>query len=351
MKILVIQQKMIGDVLTSTIICESLKKKHPESEIHYLINSNTIPVVQNNPYIDYIVEFTDVYRKNKLEFYSFLKTIKNKNYDWVIDVYGKIESNLITLFSGAKKKTSYKKWYTSFLYTDLIIRQNKKQTNSGLAIENRLRLVVDDDQIEKNDIRPQVFLTKKEIDKAKSHLEKAGVDFNIPIVMISVLGSGTNKTLPFEYMAKTIDNVVTTVKCTILYNYIPPQSDDAKKVLNFCADSTKSNTRFDVFGKSLREFLAILYHCKFLIGNEGGAVNMAKALQVPTFTIFSPWIEKEGWNLFESEQNVSVHLKDFLPELYTKPEKGYKKQVLEMYEEFTPNLYEVKLLDFLKKNR
>ncbi len=30
MKVLVIQQKMIGDVLTSTIICESIKKTIPK---------------------------------------------------------------------------------------------------------------------------------------------------------------------------------------------------------------------------------------------------------------------------------------------------------------------------------
>ena len=33
--------------------------------------------------------------------------------------------------------------------------------------------------------------------------------------------------------------------------------------------------------------------CVVIIGNDGGAINMAKALNKPSFIIFSPWIEKK----------------------------------------------------------
>ncbi|MFZ0598429.1 MAG: lipopolysaccharide heptosyltransferase family protein, partial [Flavobacterium sp.] len=36
MRILVIQQKRIGDVLTSTIICNNLKTKFPDAVIDYM---------------------------------------------------------------------------------------------------------------------------------------------------------------------------------------------------------------------------------------------------------------------------------------------------------------------------
>ena len=55
MKVLVIQQKMIGDVLTSSILFEAIKIEHPSAELHYLINSHTVPVVENNPFVDKLV--------------------------------------------------------------------------------------------------------------------------------------------------------------------------------------------------------------------------------------------------------------------------------------------------------
>ena len=49
MKILVIQQKMIGDVLISSIICNNLRIAYPEAQIDYLIYPFTKPAVENNP--------------------------------------------------------------------------------------------------------------------------------------------------------------------------------------------------------------------------------------------------------------------------------------------------------------
>lgn len=340
MKILVIQQKMIGDVLTSTLLCESLKKKYPLAKIHYLVNTNTIPVVLQNPFIDEIIEFTDAYRNSKLELYKFLKFIRRQKYTWVIDAYGKLESNLTTLFSGAHRKTSYSKWYTSFIYNEHSIRKITPITNAGLAIENRLRLLFKENEIERNIIAPKIFLGQKEIDNAKNYLQSQQVDFNTPILMIGALGSEKRKTLPAAYMAKVLDKLTELKQGTILYNYIPSQLEEAQEIYNHCSALTQSNTRFDVFGKSLREFLAIMHHCTLLIGNEGGAVNMAKALGKPTFTIFSPWIPQHGWNLFEDGiKHKSVHLEQFRPDLFkNQTPNDLKTKALELYKQFTPEL-------------
>ena len=85
-KILVIQQKMIGDVLASTIICESARRKYPKAQIDYVINENTKPVVLGNPYIDNIIEFKAEYKENKTAFFNFLKDIRRTGYDIVIAV-------------------------------------------------------------------------------------------------------------------------------------------------------------------------------------------------------------------------------------------------------------------------
>jgi len=350
MKILVIQQKMIGDVLTSTLICEGLRKLHPEAEIHYLVNSNTLPVAIQNPYIDQIVEFTEANRSNKVEFYKYLKKIQKEKYAWVIDVYGKLESNLITIFSGAKRKTSYSKWYTSIIYNEHIYPKLTTITNAGLAIENRLRLIYPENEISNNIIAPKIFLDAKEISQAKEYLESQKIDFSKPIVMIGVLGSEKRKTLPAAYMSKVLDKLISLKEVTVLYNYIPSQLDEAKEIYNLCNTETKSNTRFDVFGKSLREFLAIMYHCNILIGNEGGAVNMAKALDKPTFTLFSPWILQQGWNLFEDgKKHKSIHLKQFKEDLYVgKSLKELKEEALNLYNEFTPDLILPELESYIK---
>lgn len=341
---------MIGDVLTSSILFEAIKQKFSEAQLHYLINQNTSAVVEHNPFIDKLKIITPEIESNKRNFYSFLKQIKAEKYDAVIDVYSKTSSNLITKSSDAKIRISKYKWYTSFLYSHTVKEEKTPKSNAGLAIENRLKLL-EPLGIYPEIIKPKIYLTEQEIVASKKLLEDSNIDLKKPLFMISVLGSDDSKTYPLAYMAKIIDNIVKETKGQILFNYIPNQINEAKTVFNLCKKESKKHIHFNVFGKSLREFLAITKHCDALIGNEGGAVNMAKALGISTFTIFSPWILKEAWNMFEDgKTHVSVHLKDEKIELFDgKSSKIIKSNTFKLYNNFFPGLITPKLNAFLQQ--
>jgi heptosyltransferase-2 len=197
-------------------------------------------------------------------------------------------------------------------------------------------------------MKPKIFLTKREIETSKVFLENHDLNLNEPLYMLSVLGSGKNKTYPFEYMAKVVDAIAEQTNGQILFNYIPNQKSEAKTIYNLCKVETKKHIFFDVFGENLRQFLAITHHCNAVIGNEGGAINMAKAFDVRTFAIFSPWIDTATWATFEDSNHVNVHLRDYKPELYLgKAEKDMKRDVLKLYEAFKPEFFLEKLNTFI----
>ena len=348
-RILVIQQKMIGDVLVSSLICENLKRNYPNSEIHYLINRFTIPVIENNPYIDEVIVFEDLYRSNKIEFFKFLKKIKKSNYDVVIDAYGKLESNLTTLSSGAKTKISWKKSHTKFIYTHLFKNSTKPKTNAGIAIEDRLRLLAPLNLKLPLITRPRIYLTDAEISKARGLLEQSKINMTKPLYMISVLGSSSIKSYPFEYMAIVLDYIIESTNAQLLFNYVPNQKEEVLDIYNLCKKQTQKQIFIEIKPNSIREFLAMTSSCDALIGNEGGAVNMAKAIQIPTFTIFSPWIDKKVWSSFEDgNQNVSIHLDELIPDYYSgKKIRSLKAKSLELYRKLSPDKVIKKLDGFL----
>lgn len=349
MKVLVIQQKMIGDVLTSTIICELIKKKHPDYTVHFLVNTNTTPVVEHNPFVDEVILFKPEYRKNKLKLLQFLFSIRKAKYDIVIDAYCKLESNLISLFSAAKTKVSYSKYYSKFIYSHPIIPINKSTSNLGLAIERRQQLLEPLGIHTDLSVFPKLHVTDEENDNAKKLLTEHNIDLSKRTVMISIIGSSPNKTYPLPYMSKVVDYIAST-DCNILFNYIPNQIDQAKEIYNGCAPDTQQKIYFDVLGKNLREFIALVNQCAYIIGNDGGAINMAKALNKPSFIIFSPWIEKKIWATFEDHvYHKSVHLKDYLPQDFINVSESYlKKNSIEIYQKFKPELLQKELFQFLE---
>ncbi len=343
---------MIGDVLVGSILCNNLKRAFPDAQIHYMVYESTIPVLQGNPNIDKLVLFTETYRKNKWAFFKFMISIRKEKYDILIDSYSKLESWLTVFLSGAKQRISYKKKGRSFLYTQNIVLLDQARTNLGLTIERKLSLLdplqlkIDIDPV------PKLYVTEQEMKYARDLLEKHQVDSSKKTIMVSIIGSAANKTYPFDYMSKILDDIANYFKVNILFNYYPDQIEDAKKIYNQCKKYTKALIYFDVLGGSLREYIALMNTCDLIIGNDGGAINMAKALQKPSFIIFSPWIEKQIWATFEDGKiHKSIHLLDYKPDLFLgKTEKELKNESLDLYKYFKPELFFQELRSFLKFN-
>ena len=346
MKIAVIQPKMIGDVLITSVIFEELKQKFPTAELHFIVNKNTIPVLENNPFIEKVIILDPNIEKGILGFVKQKNRIRNEKYDIIIDSYSKLKTAFSCKFSGAKKTISFHKWYSGFFYTDTIIRTKHSISTATKAVEHRLQLLKPlgiDFQV----IKPKLYLQNSEIENAIELLNRNNIDLNRPIIMISAIGSSEAKTYPLEYMAKVIDEIAENKKVQILFNYIPNQKGIALELYNLCKLETQEKIFFDVYAKSLREFMGLTSQCAALIGNEGGSINMAKALDIPTFTIFSPFILKNDWNMFENETtNISVHLSDYYPNLELKNSKNNTK----IYKLLKPELFNNLLLLFLKNN-
>ena len=74
---------------------------------------------------------------------------------------------------------------------------------------------------------------------------------------------------------------------------------------------------------------------------------MAKALFIPTFSLFSPSVDKETWQIFEDEKNISIHLKDLKPEIYEEhDDKFIKEHTFKYFDEYPIDLIKEKLNAF-----
>ena len=347
MKVLVIQIKMIGDVLASTVICEAIKKEHPDWEVHYLIQKKTFPVVENNPFIDKVIFFEKEEFKGIRGLFKLGSKLKQERYNTVIDVYGKFESLIPTYLSGAKKRIGTYKWYSKLFLTETVIPDTEC---NGTANAFRILLAKTALGNEIPQIFPKIHLTTNEIKNAKELIDNQ-LDTTKKIVMISVLGSGNNKSLPNSYMANVLNTIASSSNVQLVFNYMPNQEADAKAIFDLCDSNTQTKIVFDFYVKGLRGFLAVLSQCDALIGNEGGATNISKSLNIPTFTIYAPWINRTSWNIFEETGlHEIVHLSDYFPELYkNKHPKNFKEKALEWYDKFIPELFKEKLQNFIVK--
>lgn len=352
MKVLIIQQKMIGDVLTSSLIFEALKKKYPEAELHYLIKKNTVPVVAGNLYIDKLIIDGEDDDGNILSLLPFIARLRKEHYNAVVDVYSKIGSALITYGTGAHLRIGRKKWYTSFLYTNTRVYKDTPESSLGKQIQFRMDLLKPLGISGEESYRPKIILSADEKTEAKIFMKKSGVDLGKTVIMCNVMGSNINKTYPLPYFAQVLTTINDICDAQFLFNYMPSQYNQVEELLSLCSSEVKNKVKRSCYAQCLREFIAITSFCDVLIGNEGGAVHMAKALNIPTFAIFSPQINKEAWFDQNILQDTAVHLKDYKPELFEHftDKNAVLKANTELYEQFSPDCFKEFLIQFLDKN-
>ncbi|MEO1487487.1 MAG: lipopolysaccharide heptosyltransferase family protein, partial [Bacteroidota bacterium] len=243
-------------------------------------------------------------------------------------------------------------WYTKSIYTHLFRYSSNPETTLGWAIENRLLLLQPlIPQLEQPHLEPKIHLTPEEIEEAKDFLKGYEVDLSKPILMVGVLGSGPSKSYPLDYLAETLNTIAEQFDGTILLNYIPSQKNEVAQLLAKCSEKTQTVIREDVFCPSLRSFLSVLNLCSGYYGNEGGATNMSKALGLPNFSIFAPWISKKGWLTYNTNpKNQGVHLSDFDASINDIPKKERKKEVQVFYRRLRPELFKKPLLQFIQSH-
>lgn len=349
-KILVIQNKRIGDVLLASVIAENLKLIHPESSIDYMVYDYTADVIKNHKNIDTVIEINE---KKLKKISNLIKTafkIKSHKYDLIIDPYAKFQSRFICFISKAPVRIGYikrdKKPFFNF-YTHYIPFLKKSTKPCGKSIEDRVNLINAVYPIKTPIYTPKIFL--KEDEKAYNVLNS----YNKPVIMVGVMGSNPKKSMPYSHIVDLINFITTNYDVYVLFNYAPYQKKDAETIYNMCQQ--KSHIIFDIYESSIRGFIKLMNKCDLLIANEGGAVHMAKSLNKPTFTIYSPYILRESWASFEDGKNhTSVHLIDFKPELLEVKDKASRRKIEKdpsyLYKELSPKFIIPKLEAFLKNH-
>jgi heptosyltransferase-2 len=353
MKVLIIQQKMIGDVLISTLLCKNLKLWNPKIHIDFVANRHTLDVIRHNPYIDEIIIFEDHFKKDKMGLFRFLLQGRKLKYDYIIDAYGKLESLLICLFTPATLKIGYKKIHTSLIYDKCIKILKVQEDGLQLSIKNRLRLLEPIMGKHPKNSEVEIHLSPEEISAARKKMDHI-LGKGKEAIMVSAIGSSSNKTYPFDYLAQLMDMAFDTAKLPFILNYRPDQEGQINQLMEKLQPATRKAVFKALTPDSLRDYMATVYHCKAAVGNEGGAINIAKGFDKPTFAIFSPLIDPSGWHTEIPNKSTAVSLKAFYPDAidHLKHQKLAKdrQKLHKLYSRLKPELFQKQWIDFFKRH-
>lgn len=293
MKILLIRNDNIGDLINTTPAIEALRKKYPGAQIDIVVNSLNRCAIDDNPFINHIYCYTKSKHKKGLKTKlsvllqkrSLLKTIRRQNYDICI------------LFRYDFSPSSVQ-WVKASKAAMTIGVRNPKGRNAFT-----------------HNITPDP--TAHEVMTCFSLLKPLEIDyqnektrFDIPNEMKAPYQKYAD-TIGFHCSSRMPENKYPFEQFKSIIEGLQPE----KMILtaepaDFAAAEKLATETGCIFvkTKSFQDCAALLSHCQLIITLDGGVAHVGPALGVKTITLLGknnierwhPWGAKEY--CFENEQ-------------------------------------------------
>ncbi|MDK2070573.1 lipopolysaccharide heptosyltransferase I [Aliarcobacter butzleri] len=277
-RIAIIKLSAMGDIIHAMVALQYIKRKYPNLQIDWFVESTFAPILENNPDINQIIKLDlKSIKKDKKEIINQIKLIKKyekNSYDLVIDAQGLIKSAIVSFFLGKNRvgfsKNSTREKLASFFYTKRVdiaydknaIERNVKVLSQALNFE-----ITKDDILNK---KPFLFY-KNENEVIYEYLSKDKKN-----VLFVIGASWPSKMYSKEKFAKIINNL--DENCLITWG-----NEAEKDVADFIVNISKAKVLPKLDLNSLK---AIMSKVDLVIGNDTGPTHMAWALNIPSITLF-----------------------------------------------------------------
>ncbi len=313
MKILVIRFLAIGDVVLTSVLCNSLKKSFPDAEVDYMVHEPSASLFLNHPYIDNVISLSMSERKNLFKYFHKVYQVTRKNYDIIIDATSTEKSGVICAFSRhAKFKIGRYKPKKGYFFNHKI-KYNEPAEDKIKQRLQMLRPLVEAGYKVKYDHDMIIQLTDVEKQRMREIMISKGVDFNFPVLVFAASSKISFKKWRQEYVVKLINHCINKLNAQVVFFYWGKEEE--RDILNLHQHELNNHPRVfsNIRLEQSRDLAAIIKNCHMFVGNEGGPRHIAQALQIPTVAICSPSAHKNIWLPDNGDRYIGIEWKD-IPE-------------------------------------
>jgi lipopolysaccharide heptosyltransferase I len=277
-RILIIKPSALGDVVHSLPILNLLRRKWPEARISWLVTPAFAGLLEGHPQVDEVIRFD---RKlfgtgwwNPLAFFgfiSFLRDLRRRQFDLVIDLQGLFRSGWIAGATGARVRVGFADaremgW---IFYTHRVAVETWEQHALGRYLEIAEALGCGREPVE--------FVFPPALPLSEPIAER-----------YAVLLPATNwatKRWPIESFAQ----LVAPLRDRFGLRTVVAGAADTRGMAAEIGRLAEDDSVIDLAGKtSLRQLITLLRDAAVVVANDSGPMHIASALNVPLVTLFGP---------------------------------------------------------------
>ena len=274
MRIGIYSPNWIGDSVLAIPFIQSLRIQEQDAEIIIICKDWVSGVYENHPAVNDIMPFPKAELTGLANIIRTGRSLKKLDFDKFYTLTDSFRSAFILWLSGAKHRCGYGAQMRSIFLTDVRplsrkgIHRSKKYLN--LIGENSKVLHV-----------PEIHLTKSENAWAEKEMEK--IDLINPIALFP-FSVASNRNIPSDVLIQWIKKS----KNDYLVFGSRNEIEKGERLLDDCSGiSIKS-----ICGKySLRESIALISVCNYILATDSGLGHLSAAMGLPTISFFGVGVD------------------------------------------------------------
>jgi ADP-heptose:LPS heptosyltransferase len=300
-KILVISLYFSGDYLFHTPAIEILKKLYPSAKIDLWTKSRNAELAENS-FLNEVLVFDNVetadYNDNKnLDLggkFGFLKKLRSRNYDIIIDLTGKYSTGLFTYFAGAKYTAGINYNAFGFCYDKFVdlntstapghlMEKYISVIRKGLGIDNTRWIGL----TENLPLRPHIYISENEKGKVQDVLAKLNINNDKPLIILHTTAGWAAK----EWSPKNFSRLIEQLEKRN-YNYVFIGGKRDEENFHRIISNADIRNKEDIFKRFLKlkflETAELIRRSDVFIGSDSAPLHIAGAVDTASIGLFGP---------------------------------------------------------------
>ena len=283
MKILVIKQTSLGDVLHATGHVRTIKERYPEAHLTLLTADTSLEIFQRNPYVDEFISFqryrikSDWWKHPLWSIHHFkatFKAVRERHYDLALDLQGRWKSVIFLYAARATRRFVKGRW-------PFLRGFRNKQLHALTEMDRVLQLA----DIPVKDSHMEFFTSEDATQRGRRIIENAGWNGKDYIV-VSPFTRWPSKNWHVEGYAELVKQLASDFQVVVTGAGSDRHHADA---FVQCYDLERVTNACGLL--DLEEFAAVVRNARAVVSGDSFAMHLAVACDTPVVALFGPTAE------------------------------------------------------------
>lgn len=291
LNILIIKLSAIGDVVHSLPLLEVLKDRFPLSKIDWVVEEDASGIIEDHPDIDQLIIFPrknwikrfikkGEYRSVGKEVVNFLKELKKKKYDIIVDLQGLFKSGILTFIARGRRKIALNGGREA---SSIFVNERVAIPDPNIHALERYLYIARYLGVTELDWNGQIPIHNTDKRYVNHLLKKIGNGRTL--IAVNPMAKWETKLWGLDRFACLADRIKEELNAVVIFTGSESDTKPIKTIL-----SRMNTSALNLAGKTTLKELAYLYQkCAIVISTDTGPMHIAAAMTSPVvIALFGP---------------------------------------------------------------